>query len=92
MNQQGAIILTTNVSEENPFAYGQQHYNQADFISFLAWGVGHEIGHLIMGNGDADHSPGSGNLMGARTPIGGTTVSPAELLRINLKNRKGVTQ
>jgi len=92
VKKQGAIILTTNVSEENPFAYGQQHYSQADFISYLAWAVAHEIGHLLMGKGNADHSPGSGVLMGGRTLIGSTTAQSGEMSKMNLKMRKGVTQ
>jgi len=90
VTEQGAIILTTNVSEENPFAYGQQHYNQADFISFLAWAVAHEIAHLI--GCDDMLNPASGSLMGLRTLIGGTTISSTELSQINRNTRKGVTQ
>ena len=88
-SEQGAIILTTLFSEENPFSYAEQHYDKNLFKSYLAWAVAHEIGHLILG---ADHSLGSGCLMGTRTMIGNTTISDTEILRIDLKNRRGVTQ
>ena len=87
--EQGALILTTMVSEENPFRYGQVHYTEAQFKGYLSWAVVHEIAHLI---GCEDNFNASGILMGARTPIESTTASSAELLQINLKNRKGVTQ
>ena len=88
--QQGAIILTTNFSEENPFAYAQPHYDNLQFKSFLAWAVAHEIGHLIIG--DDWHFFGTNNLMGGRVPIENTAIASEEIFMINLKNRRGVTQ
>jgi len=88
--QQGAIILTTNVSEENPFGYWLPHYNEGEFLNFLAWAVAHEIMHLIIG---ADwHFNGTDNLMGGRVPIGSTIIAHEEIQMINLKTKRGVTQ
>jgi hypothetical protein len=87
--QQGVVILSVMVSEENPFNYAQPHYSPGQFENYLIWAVAHEIGHLIAGE---EHSHGSGGLMGPRTPIDGTTISGEECLRIDLKNRKGMTQ
>jgi hypothetical protein len=55
----------------------------------LTWAIAHEIGHLIAGE---EHPDGSGELMGSRKAIDETTVSGEEGSRINLRNRKGVTQ
>ena len=76
------------VSEENPFMYGEDHYDKDGFISILAWAVAHEISHLI----GVEHFSGSNNLMGARVPIGDTVIASEEIMMINLKNRIGVTE
>jgi hypothetical protein len=89
VTQQGVVILSVMVSEENPFNYAQPHYLSGQFTSYLMWATAHEIGHLIAGE---EHSQGSGGLMGSRTPIDDTTISGEECLRIDLKSRKGVTQ
>jgi len=79
------------VSEENPFMYGEQHYDKDGFISILAWAVAHEIGHLIIGDASW-HFYGLNSLMGTRVPIGDTVITNEEIIMINLKNRKGVTR
>ena len=85
----GAIILTTNFSEEAPFAYGEPHYTGVQFKSFLAWATAHEIFHLLIGDW---HFNGINNLMGDRVAVENAVVLPAELLQMNLKTRRGVTQ
>ena len=90
-NRQGAILCLAAIAEERPFntnITGLAHYTSPEFLDVIGYCIAHELFHLL---GGLDLVSLNG-ISGVFLPLPQITVSPAELLQINLKNRKGVTQ
>jgi len=86
---QGAHVDVMNISEENYVQVGA-HYSPVTFTNVVNYSIGHEFFHVIGGRHQDSDLPGPGSLIQPFLPLDQITVSPSELLQINLKERISV--
>jgi len=84
---QGAHVNIVNIAEEKYVNTGT-HYPSSEFIQRIGYCIAHEIFHLI---GGLDLVSPNG-ISGLFLPLGDITASPAELLQINLPQRKSINR
>jgi len=85
-------VNVVSISEEN-FIENGVHYSPGTFVDVLEYSIAHEVFHLIGGrHGLVSITPPNqpGPLMGSFRPLSLITVSPEELLQIDLPNRASV--
>jgi len=91
-SEQGAHIDVVSISEEQ-FIDGKTNYTAQVFVDVLEYCVGHELFHLIGGwHGLQPITPPDqpGGIMDSFRPLNLITISPEELLQIDLPNRKSI--
>ena len=91
---QGAHIDVVSISEEE-FIEGRANYTEQTFVDVLEYCGGHEIFHLIGGrHSDVPIIPPNqpGAIMDSFRPLNLVTVSPDELLQIDLPNKASVVK
>ena len=86
---QGAHVDVMNIAEENYVQVGA-HYLPSGFMDVIRYSIGHELFHVIGGRHQNPDPPGTGSLIQPFLPLDQITVSPSELLQINLKERISV--
>ena len=86
---QGAHVDVMNISEEGYVNTGG-HYLPSGFMDVIRYSIGHELFHVIGGRHQNPDPPGTGSLIQPFLPLDQITVSPSELLQINLKERISV--
>jgi hypothetical protein len=86
---QGAHVDVMNISEEGYVNTGG-HYLPSGFMDVIRYSIGHEFFHVIGGRHQDSDLPGPGSLIQPFLPLDQITVSPSELLQINLKERISV--
>ena len=91
-HQQGAVICLAGISEERPFnalINGVTHYTSGEFLDIVGFCIAHELFHLLCG---LSHDSTPNAVLGVGPYLSNLIASPTELLRVNLKSKRGVTQ
>ena len=91
-HQQGAIVCLAGMAEERPFATrieGGTHYSNVEFLDVAGYSIAHELFHLLCG---PDDNLSAGTVFGTGPKLSTLQAPLSEVLQINLKERRGVTQ
>jgi len=91
--RQGSVVNIVGVSEERPFDTGISdvtHYSDVEFLDIVGYCIAHELFHLLCG---LNHTMTQNTVFGLGPYLSTLEATPSnELIQINLKARRGVTE
>ena len=87
------MLNVVGLSEERPFApkiAGVTHYSGGEFLDVVGYSIAHELFHLLCGK---NHTSTPRTVFGLGPYLSTLEATPSnELIQINLKTKRGVTQ